>query len=537
MNIYAQNLFSRLLCLKLFFLQLSGEINVAFSDRQYSSLAFNTDSTCSLFDTYIVPNTGPKIHIIQPSLKRRLASDVLLSNMDSMEMNELHLNVNWLERPRSEQDNEVISNSIGCSQEVHNVNEGSDRVDGSEIQACVRTEIMKEKEFQEISIEGQIYNKEKSSSQNTTYEKLRSSKTEHCIYKSLNKTCLVLPGRPTMCSPVVTPARSEIVPPARSEEQYTPKRSKSKQTFSTGSQYSDHTYDSITGELLHEINRRDSVASVENDYDSAYGNRNVLRTPAFRGSYADGHNNLNASSPEHTYESISPPFSIDIMKDRSCENSAVIIGHRVTSDKNHFSKQIKNKFQQKRQEGISNQSGKILSVCDSTERYSPFPVSKKLAFKPAFKQVASPRFSMIQTVTENVTSQLGYPPKMFLDDLNIKTPEIKVDNSSQFFDDTAFISQDELNANTVNKNEKCVDTVNFLQPQCKYTYQSAKSDIHSKVCWSNLKTSLAEKNIYCDKSLPSLSDHLEEEIELHCNTNMYTRSTPCDLDTQNCNFF
>ncbi|XP_060564288.1 uncharacterized protein LOC132723564 [Ruditapes philippinarum] len=199
---------------------------------------------------------------------------------------------------------------------------------------------------------------------------------------------------------------------------------------------------------------------------------------------------------------------------------------------------IQNKFKQKRQEETTNQSMKMLAVGkDSGDRYSPFPVAKKLAFKPAFKQVSSPRFSMIQTVTENVTSQLGYPPKMFLDDLNIKTPEIKVDNNSQFFDDTAFISQDVLNANTVNKNEKCINIEDFVAPLCKFLYQSVESDIQSKVGWSNLKTSHAEKNMYCNKSLPSLSDHLEEEFELHCNSNIYTRSTPCDLDTENCNFF
>ncbi|XP_053376314.1 uncharacterized protein LOC123535023 [Mercenaria mercenaria] len=549
--------------------QDEGEVNAAFSDCSDSS-AGNSGSTYSLSDPYVIPSVGPKIQIIQPSVKRKFSEHVPVINFEAGASDELQLQVGTLQRKSPKEISKISVESCSGENIQTTVGEEIDTCDKrfngksfneKEPQISEKSEELKQKNLLKLAIEGPVYDERRlSSSESTKYETLRSSKTEQYIYKSLNKTALVLPGRPRMCSPVVTPARSKQQERARLPS---PVMSKSRKTSSISSRHSDytydsassrmisdqtyhntdtrtrsdHTYDSITCELASEINRRDSLASVENEDDNRYSSYTphdkILKIPAQRGSYTD---EQNIASPEHTYESISSPMPIVDKTEAACENSAVIIGRRVSNpfDSNKFSKRMINKKKLKNLKDNANQPGKMVHR-DSEERYSPFPVTTKLAFKSAFKQVSSPRFSMMKTVTGNGTSQLVNQPEICLDNLNIKTPEIKVDNCPQFFDNTAFISPNVLTTNTVTKGDCQNNTLDFILP--KYTYDTFDNRIHSKVSSTNLKSSLTEKHLYHKKSLPSLSDHLEDEIIKHCNANMYTRSTPCDLDVQNCNFF
>lgn len=496
-------------------------------------------STNSLNDSYIIPCRGPKIKIIQPSVKSKVDQVDCRASFESNISRDLPLRGGNPERTSSDQSIKYKGLSDSSRHSAQEVNRDREQcvvscTDVTEIEKSL-LEDNKEKSLWKLSMEGPSYIEKNSSftiSASSQYEKLRNSKYENSVYKSLNKPALILPRRPRICSPF-TPPRSIV---KMSDKSQPDSSTNSKQLSGISSRYSDHTYESINSILACEINRRDSVASDEqNDINGAH---NVKETHK-KGSNPEEQNDLSGTFPSHSYESIKSKAKSELEKSEiACENSAVIIGRRVSNpfDSNKFSKRMINKKKQKSAKNNVNQTEKKVQK-DSEERYSPFPGTKKLAFKSAFKQVpvSSPRFSMIQTVTGNMNSQVVYKPEMCPDSLNIKTPEIKVENCAQFFNNTAFISPQVLNANTFfaeNGNQN--DTIDFVSPVP--TYLSLKDCVSLKVSDANLQTSLTEKCLSYRKSLPSLSDHLEEDILKHCNTNVYSKSTPCELD-QPCQFF
>lgn len=403
--------------------------------------------------------------------------------------------------------------------------------------------------LQKLVMEGRThYNEKKLPVDDEGYEMLKASKTERYMYKSLHKTALILPGRPRMCSPIGL----ALTQPGKSRQVQS----------SSSSCHSNHTYESITGDLASEINTRDSVSDYDLEVNKSL-RTNLVHTPAHRGSYTDEQNDLDKSC-NHDYESIrSHPTSVS--DNIACENAAVIIGRRVSNpfDPTKLSKRLMNKKKLKNLKDNVDQSSKNMPK-DNEDRYSPFPSAKKLAFKSAFNPVITPRLSMIQTIAGNINNQVGNQPGICLDNLNTRTPEIKVENCAQFYDNTEFVSPfiliesdrdgekvgvdliSAMNAHKtqkgsldlispINTHESLTGSIDLISPV--YTNQTLRNCHKLQVNNKNLQGCLVEKPGQYKTSLPSLSDDLDDEFMNHCKVNAYARSTPCEPEQQQCNYF
>ena len=158
------------------------------------------------------------------------------------------------------------------------------------------------------------------------------------------------------------------------------------------------------------------------------------------------------------------------------------------------------------------------------ERYSPFPVAKKLAVKQRAKPlIASPRLCMIKTISGNLR------PKSFANSdenpvLNTprSVPKIKIYDSDCVLN-SSILPSDQIDKSTpdilqtTGSVSEVFDSMDDRIPPLK-TYQTLRT-IYSQA----RRAARAKKSL---KSLPSVTEQTEFELDQHLASNLYVKSTP-----------
>ena len=512
-----------LLCSYLFL----GELNGGFSDSTGSTDQENSESSQdSLNTSYMIPRTGPKVKVVKPSIRRSPSTHRGVAMEPRSELARRLLNI---QSQRSGSFRRHSDIGVRAVAHVENEKEMFDRkIEGHDCSWEDNSDLV-QLNFRKLMFEGpnSVNDRRHSCDSMSLYEKLRQSKIQDPDYKSLQKVVLVMPHHVNRhCD--------------EDDEDFT--QGQMSQLRSQHSQQSEHTYESITSELAEEMRRQDTVDEVRlndlsrlNDQANEYreiSHNNLFKTPANRGSYSDDQNT--SSSAHHTYESIpSTARKAQATVVDTCENSAIIIGKRVSNPfENKFIKRpMSKKKQNLMAEGRS--SNQTCVRIPKDDRYSPFPSAKKLAFKSVFNQAASPRFTMIPPTCGHVNPSVNARLDFTTDKLDIRTPEIKVDNHSLIMDNTEFVSPADF---LKFHHDSAQDIPSLTHITTENVYQTLKACENLKRKGDNLNTGDFTKTRGYKKSLPSLSDCFEDDIRNHCNVNEFTRSTPCELQ-QVCNYF
>lgn len=507
-----------------FFHCFPGELNNGFSDSTTSSSeSVSEASHISIDGSYMVPKSGPKIRVVKPSVRRPHSSGVPAS--------ELARRLLSIQSHRSGSFRRHSDIGVRNASQEENEHDLFDRSFGDTGQFWDGNEEFSNSNFHKLMFEGPTHNNRRHSCDSMTlYEKLQRSKLEENTYRPLQKVSLVLPR-----------AVQGACVSHHHDLACTPVTSRSK-VMSTTSKQSDHTYDSITADLAGEMNRCDLLDSSVNDLsrsdNESLSCQETARAQSFnisanRGSYSEQQNDLD-SSTHHTYESI-PSISSEtrnIKPNDSLDNAAVIIGRRVS---NPFDNRYSNRAINKKKQNIPI-NGHAKHSKDIDDRYSPFPSVKKLAFKSAFKQVNSPRFALLPSVSKNVN--LSFIPTLDFDNLDIRTPEIKVDNQVHFVNDTEFVSPAAF-CNFADHRSCNVETelpMNIITPEIAFQTLRACENLKREQVGEKLQNEAYQKSRLYKKSLASVSDGFQEDIVNHCHMNRYAMSTPCEPQ-QTCNYF
>lgn len=471
-----------------------------------------------------MPKAGPKIKIVQPSIRRspicaepksELARRLLSIQSKRSESFRRHSDIGVRPTTYVEDERELFDKSIQERGGFWDNDAG-----------------LQELNLRKLMFEGPVNRNDRRHSCDSIslYEKLRESRRESTDYKSLQKVMLVLPR--------LVEGECGV-----NDHEFTPKSRPREMTAE--SQKSHHTYASLTSELAGEYNRQDTYDEVDctNDLSKvdnqdrpfpALYQDNILNTPANTTCVYSYPQNL--TSPEHhTYESIpSATVRPKLQTPHTFENAVVIIGKRVSNpfeDKFVNRPVNKKKLNQGSDNGFANHSN-VKHSKDYDDRYSPFPLAKKLAFKSAFKQVPTPKFRYTPAC-RNVNPSIDVRLNFSEERLEVQTPEIKVDNQKLILDSTEFVSPiNILHYSSADEND--TNTSNLITTDD--VYQTFKARENLKLKKENFNTEGFQKPASYKKSLPSLSDSLEEDMRNYCNVNEYTRSTPVEPPPV-CNYF
>ena len=297
----------------------------------------------------------------------------------------------------------------------------------------------------------------------------------------------------------------------------------------------DHTYDSITSVLTNGIDRQDSVDIVsENSSDHTYESivskscedliNSITQSPTTE---------VPAVHIESCNESHKTEISQSTSKRRSSDSdtAVVIIGRKVSwryrptlpSGYDHSSNTQTSNISSDIQTRLPNiYRSPSKSRRSSLERYSPFPSSKKLAFRSPFKQAASPKFPSMHLKSGHLnptllTELLNSASKSIgIENFNLDTPEMKVKDSPKVFtiDSTVYLSPlDPINnLKNVSSSSKGSQIIPSNSPQTFYD--------------TPINQRLTKDYGPIRKSLPSLPDDLDLVIEKHCSKDIHATSTP-----------
>ncbi|XP_052799419.1 uncharacterized protein LOC128231037 [Mya arenaria] len=513
----------------------NGAVNEAFSRSAESFESSNgSHSEESLSKSYVIPKCGPQIKVVKPSVRRpplfetprhKLVKQYLENDIGRKGSFRRHSDIGVGRTEDFDSEKDLFDRSLASPGSFWDVSDDIER---------------KTKNKLEVEGHTQYNNRRHSYDSMSLYEKLMQSKIEKNLYKSLNKKTLLLPPRVAACSPLASRCRATdpsifYTPTSCRDRELPPITSKAR--------YSEHTYDSINIDLVgnnmraDELESEDYVMDMEDSSSSSEqpetSREELMRSPFRRGSRTNSNESM---TEHHTYESIkSRPRSQsfdDAVDNNVCDNSVVIIGRRVSNpfDQRAFSKRMMNKKKQNvlRENKLLDVQVERRNVKELEDRYSPFPSAKKLAFKSAFNKVASPRFAMVPTVAGNLEKEFSAMDEFHIDNLNIRTPEIKVENVAQSYNNTAYLSPFVMKNSVLN--DKCSDQ-GLVTPQIAYETIRACQN-YKKYNQVNMDTQNVEKVSY-KKRLPSLPDCIEDDLIKHCNVNMYAMSTPCEVQAHN----
>ena len=273
----------------------------------------------------------------------------------------------------------------------------------------------------------------------------------------------------------------------------------------SGSGSSEHTYESLNSELCYELGRSDVFDRVP-----------------------DGESDT--CSFKRSFESVKSGRDFTVFEINCDDDGNDLFPEYLSSS--HFNQSINTSHSSRHSYPGQIQINKSGDKSDLEDRYSPFPVSQKLSTRHKSQQLsASPRFSMIQTVSGNLKPKArNLRPKACSDQeeypvLNTpqSIPKIKVNssdcvflNSSISFNSERDTSLPDILENTASVNI-AFDGEDEKIPPLK-TYQTLRSMYSNARRASRTKRSLM--------SLPSLTEQTELEIDQHLNNNMYVKSTP-----------
>ena len=275
----------------------------------------------------------------------------------------------------------------------------------------------------------------------------------------------------------------------------------------TGSHSSDPTYESLNSDLCFNFSRADGLDSARDDVSDGSNFRRSFESVKSGRDFTVFEINCDGNDEEN-----------DVFPENLSINSAHTLRHSYPGRL----KESQTDSVTKRRNSIN----KCLNVSTNKieeERYSPFPVAKKLSVNPRAKPViASPRLCMIKTISGNLR------PKSFQDSdenpvLNTprSVPKIKIYDSDCIFNSSCLPSGQKDNSIPVLQNTESVsevfDSIDDRIPTLK-TYQTLRT-IYSQA----RRAARTKKSLM---SLPSVTEQTELELDQHLANNLYVKSTP-----------
>ena len=281
----------------------------------------------------------------------------------------------------------------------------------------------------------------------------------------------------------------------------------------TGSGSSGHTYESLNySDLCFDLARADGLESVREDVSDASNFRRSFESVKSGRDFTVFEINCDDEDDNDVF-----PENLSINSAHTLRHSYPgALKENPTDSIKSYSRNHLNK----------SQTG-CINILEEEERYSPFPVAKKLSLNHRAKPViASPRLCMIQTISGNLR------PKSFIDSdensvLNTprSVPKIKIYDSDCVFN-SSFLPNGQKdksipdilqNTESVESVSEVFDSTDDKIPPMK-TYQTLRT-IYSHA----RRAARAKKSLM---SLPSVTEQTELELDQHLANNLYVKSTP-----------
>ena len=284
----------------------------------------------------------------------------------------------------------------------------------------------------------------------------------------------------------------------------------------TASGSSDHTYQSLNSELCFNLGRGDTLERTKDDQSDSLSLRRSFESVKSGRDFTVFE--INCDDDDDGNDVFMENLSGQIFHDN------IISMIPPDTDLVNFSRRSY-------PGSIKSSRTEPLSISKSSEeRYGPFPVKQKLSVRPTKEYpLASPRFSMIRTVSGNLKPKTMTYQENPVIDTSQSVPKIKVFNLDTDFSNSSTSNGHrnkilpDILENTLSVSEttqtvsEVFDSQNDTIPPLK-TYQTLRS-----IYGYARKSSQAKKSL---KSLPSLSEQTEMEIDQHLTNNLYVKSTP-----------